>query len=153
MPVEPARPAELAAEQNGGLEPQPRRSISSAMLLQDSVISSRSGGTGRSGLREKLGVAGFARRTLGIILLTITVFLWTVSNFLASYIFSDNTYSKPFFVVYINTSFFALSLIPMALKYIHQHGLDGFRNAAAEVWREQKRRGLRAGGAQQRPPL
>lgn len=33
----------------------------------------------------------------------------------------------------------------MALRYIRQHGLDGFRNAAAEVWREQKRRGLRPG--------
>lgn len=31
-----------------------------------------------------LGIAGIARRTLGIILLLVTVFLWTLSNFLAS---------------------------------------------------------------------
>ncbi|KAL8392728.1 hypothetical protein RB595_002787 [Gaeumannomyces hyphopodioides] len=146
MPVDPTRPAELpAAEQHSGPQLQPRRSISSAMLMQDSMTSSLSGATGRSGLREKLRVAGFARRTLGIILLIITVFLWTLSNFLTSYIFSDNTYSKPFFVVYINTSFFAVSLIPMALKYVREHGTDGFRNAAVELWREQKRRGLRPG--------
>lgn len=38
----------------------------------------------RSGLRAKLGLMGVARRTLGIVLLLLTVFLWTVSNFLAS---------------------------------------------------------------------
>ncbi|KAL8305403.1 hypothetical protein RB600_008338 [Gaeumannomyces tritici] len=146
MPADPTRPAELAAEEQHSVpQLQPRRSISSAMLMQDSMMSSLSAATGRSGLREKLGVAGFARRTLGIILLIITVFLWTLSNFLASYIFSDNTYSKPFFVVYINTSFFAVSLIPMALKYVREHGVDSFRNAALELWREQKRRGLRPG--------
>ncbi|KAL8358192.1 hypothetical protein RB598_002795 [Gaeumannomyces tritici] len=146
MPADPTRPAELAAEEQHSVPRlQPRRSISSAMLMQDSMMSSLSAATGRSGLREKLGVAGFARRTLGIILLIITVFLWTLSNFLASYIFSDNTYSKPFFVVYINTSFFAVSLIPMALKYVREHGVDSFRNAALELWREQKRRGLRPG--------
>lgn len=37
-----------------------------------------------SGLRRKLGAWGFARRTLGISLLLLTVFLWTLSNFLAS---------------------------------------------------------------------
>ena len=60
----------------------------------------------KSGLRARLGLGGVARRTLGITLLLFTVCLWTVSNFLASYIFSDNTYSKPFFLVYINTSIF-----------------------------------------------
>ncbi|PGH36942.1 solute carrier family 35, member F5 [[Emmonsia] crescens] len=54
---------------------------------------------------------GIARRTLGIILLLIVVVLWTASNFLASTIFSDNTYSKPFFVTYLNTSFFIFPLL------------------------------------------
>lgn len=35
-------------------------------------------------MASSLGIAGLARRTLGIILLLITVFLWTLSNFLAS---------------------------------------------------------------------
>ncbi|KAI9045176.1 DMT family transporter [Aspergillus affinis] len=56
------------------------------------------------------GLSGVARRSLGIGLLLIVVFLWTASNFLASTIFADNTYSKPFFVTYINTSLFILPL-------------------------------------------
>ncbi|KAE8146830.1 hypothetical protein BDV25DRAFT_161679 [Aspergillus avenaceus] len=54
--------------------------------------------------------AGIGRRTLGICLLLIVVVLWTASNFLASTIFADNTYSKPFFVTYVNTSLFVLPL-------------------------------------------
>ncbi|EEH40402.1 hypothetical protein PAAG_02457 [Paracoccidioides lutzii Pb01] len=53
---------------------------------------------------------GIARRTLGITLLLIVVVLWTSSNFLASTILADNTYSKPFFVTYLNTSFFIIPL-------------------------------------------
>ncbi|OJD19135.1 hypothetical protein AJ78_00921 [Emergomyces pasteurianus Ep9510] len=54
---------------------------------------------------------GIARRTLGMLLLLVVVVLWTASNFLASTIFSDNTYSKPFFVTYLNTSFFLFPLL------------------------------------------
>ncbi|KAB8067795.1 hypothetical protein BDV29DRAFT_80785 [Aspergillus leporis] len=56
------------------------------------------------------GFAGAARRTVGICLLLIVVVLWTASNFLASTIFADDTYSKPFFVTYVNTSLFMLPL-------------------------------------------
>ncbi|EER25035.1 hypothetical protein CPC735_016360 [Coccidioides posadasii C735 delta SOWgp] len=59
---------------------------------------------------------GIARHTLGVLLLLIVVFLWTTSNFLASTIFADNTYSKPFFVTYLNTAVFTLPLIPYALR-------------------------------------
>ncbi|KAL8694487.1 MAG: hypothetical protein Q9218_000900 [Villophora microphyllina] len=59
---------------------------------------------------------GLARHTLGIILLLTTVFLWTASQFLASTIFADNTYSKPYFVTYINSCFFALVLLPVLLR-------------------------------------
>jgi solute carrier family 35 protein F5 len=51
---------------------------------------SRSSSTGslqsaaRGSIREKLGLGGVARRTLGIGLLLVVVFLWPVSNFLAS---------------------------------------------------------------------
>ncbi|KAL4741946.1 hypothetical protein BDV11DRAFT_42125 [Aspergillus similis] len=57
------------------------------------------------------GLAGTARKTLGICLLLIVVILWTASNFLASTIFADDTYSKPFFVTYLNTSIFILPLL------------------------------------------
>ncbi|KAF1973807.1 hypothetical protein BU23DRAFT_567913 [Bimuria novae-zelandiae CBS 107.79] len=57
------------------------------------------------------------RHAVGILLLLATVFLWTTSNFLASTIFADNSYSKPYFVTYINTAFFMIPLIPMFLKH------------------------------------
>ncbi|PVI04271.1 hypothetical protein DM02DRAFT_716407 [Periconia macrospinosa] len=53
------------------------------------------------------------RHAIGIVLLLCTVFLWTTSNFLASTIFADDSYSKPFFVTYVNSSFFIIPLIPI----------------------------------------
>ncbi|KAI1772936.1 hypothetical protein F4818DRAFT_128951 [Hypoxylon cercidicola] len=91
-------------------------------------------------LRPKGGVWNMARRTLGISLLLVTVFLWTASNFLASSIFSDHTYDKPFFLVYINTSIFAFSMIPISIKYVIQNG--GFtrvKHQAIQGWRARYR--------------
>ncbi|MCJ1256112.1 hypothetical protein MMC24_003932 [Lignoscripta atroalba] len=65
----------------------------------------------RSSMLENAKAQGVARRTLGIVLLLVTVFLWTASNFLASTIFADNSYSKPYFVTYVNTSFFSIFLV------------------------------------------
>lgn len=82
------------------------------------------------------GIWHFARRTLGIGLLLLTVFLWTTSNFLASSIFSDRTYNKPFFVVYINTSIFAISMIPVSIKYVIRNGgFEHVRSQALQVWK------------------
>ncbi|GIJ86148.1 hypothetical protein Asppvi_005022 [Aspergillus pseudoviridinutans] len=58
---------------------------------------------------------GAARRSLGICLLLLVVILWTASNFLASTIFADNSYSKPFFVTYINSSLFIIPLFSIIL--------------------------------------
>ncbi|KAM0456351.1 hypothetical protein ACHAPV_007293 [Trichoderma viride] len=88
------------------------------------------------GFRERLGLAGVARRTLGICFLLTTVFLWTLSNFLASFIFSDQTYDKPFFLVYFNTSMFAISLIPMFIRYLAQRGIHGLRSDVRRIWAE-----------------
>ncbi|KAL8683770.1 MAG: hypothetical protein Q9186_000256 [Xanthomendoza sp. 1 TL-2023] len=60
--------------------------------------------------------AGLGRHTLGILLLLTTVVLWTASQFLASTIFADNTYSKPYFVTYVNSTFFILLLLPVLLQ-------------------------------------
>ncbi len=38
----------------------------------------------KKGILANFGLAGVARRTIGICLLLIVVFLWTISNFLAS---------------------------------------------------------------------
>ncbi|KAH1805198.1 hypothetical protein KXV53_008578 [Aspergillus fumigatus] len=51
----------------------------------------------------------------GICLLLLVVVLWTASNFLASTIFADNSYSKPFFVTYINSSLFIIPLFSIIL--------------------------------------
>ncbi|KAG5926923.1 hypothetical protein E4U42_002799 [Claviceps africana] len=95
----------------------------------------------RVGLRANLGLDGVARRTLGICLLLVTVFLWTVSNFLASFIFSDHMYDKPFFLVYANSSVFALSLLPRFIQYSLKVGVQGMRNDLLQIWTENKQRG------------
>ncbi|KAF2646395.1 vacuolar membrane protein [Massarina eburnea CBS 473.64] len=64
------------------------------------------------------------RHAIGIVLLLATVFLWTTSNFLASTIFADDSYSKPYFVTYVNTAFFIIPLFPMLAK----HAWDDRRN-------------------------
>lgn len=83
------------------------------------------------GFRAGVGLENVARRTLGIILLLITVILWTTSNFLASYIFADDTYSKPYFVTYFNTAFFAISLVPILLRIAQR---DGLCKISLPVW-------------------
>lgn len=69
------------------------------------------------------------RHTIGILLLLATVFLWTASNFLASTIFADDSYSKPYLVTYVNTSFFLLPLLPLLLK----HAWDDRSNISTSV--------------------
>ncbi|EME44962.1 hypothetical protein DOTSEDRAFT_70868 [Dothistroma septosporum NZE10] len=64
------------------------------------------------------------RRVVGLVLLAITVLLWTATNFLASTIFADNTYSKPYFVTYVNTSFFILPLIPILINKVYRNPED-----------------------------
>ncbi|RYP24461.1 hypothetical protein DL765_000481 [Monosporascus sp. GIB2] len=127
----------------------PRRRLSEPVAPSEDLSASFLSGKRRapspgSGSRRKLGAWGLARRTLGIALLLLTVFLWTLSNFLASYIFSDHTYDKPFFVVYVNTSIFAISMIPISVKHILESG--GFwnvKNIALKAWRG---RGLHGAG-------
>lgn len=83
---------------------------------------------------------GIWRHTIGIVLLLATVFLWTASNFLASVgslnaqiqmradgiinqtIFADDSYSKPYFVTYINSSFFSILLLLVAARRIWASG-------------------------------
>ncbi|KAG6221478.1 hypothetical protein E4U26_005988 [Claviceps purpurea] len=95
----------------------------------------------RTGLLASLGLGGVARRTLGICLLLVTVFLWTLSNFLASSIFSDHTYDKPFFLVYANSSVFAISLLPRFYRYCSKTGARGIRNDLIQLWIESKHQG------------
>ncbi|KAK3299279.1 uncharacterized protein B0H64DRAFT_337103 [Chaetomium fimeti] len=167
-PIEPLLPGELAPEQKqtdeviqhstnthpsssrrrshsvtasmlsaADFEPPLSRSPSTAAMTSDSRTTGTNTSRG-SNIREKLGLGGVARRTLGIGLLLVVVFLWTTSNFLASYIFSDGTYNKPFFLVYVNTSCFAFSLIPLTIRYVMQNGIDALFAGALQLWRERR---------------
>ncbi|KAI1503569.1 hypothetical protein F5X99DRAFT_374783 [Biscogniauxia marginata] len=129
----------LPAARNQSEAEHPRRRLSEPPApsgnLAPSFMSLRSTTTTSS--RRSFGVWNVARRTLGISLLMVTVFLWTTSNFLASYIFSDHTYDKPFFLVYINTSIFAISMIPLAIKHILQNGgISRVGSLARHAWRD-----------------
>lgn len=73
------------------------------------------------------------RRVVGLGLLAVTVFLWTASNFLASTIFADNTYSKPYFITYLNTTFFILPLVPILVKKAINHP-EELKQWRREVW-------------------
>lgn len=76
-------------------------------------------------LSERAKVGGMARHTLGLLLLLAVVFLWTASNFLGSSIFADNTYAKPFFLTYLNTTCFMLAAIPGLIRSAHQKRREG----------------------------
>ncbi|MCJ1264589.1 hypothetical protein MMC22_004462 [Lobaria immixta] len=74
------------------------------------------GSSPSSFLRQRLSLLKLARHTLGLFFLLVTVVLFTASNFLASTIFADNSYSKPYFVTYLNSSVFSVFLVVFALK-------------------------------------
>ncbi|KIW12000.1 hypothetical protein PV08_09274 [Exophiala spinifera] len=88
---------------------------------------------------RRAGMAGLARHTLGLMLLLLVVFLWTLSNFLGSIfciedtnedrktwqsIFADKTYAKPFFLTYLNTSMFMLAMIPTLVRIGYRRQRD-----------------------------
>ncbi|KAI1391527.1 uncharacterized protein F4822DRAFT_397014 [Hypoxylon trugodes] len=114
----------------------PRRRLSEPPAPSENMTGSSMSWGSIPSLGRKAGIGNMARRTLGITLLLVTVFLWTASNFLASYIFSDHTYDKPFFLVYINTSVFAVSFIPVTIKYcLENGGFTRVKNQAIQEWR------------------
>lgn len=73
----------VAAVNHDDTPPMPSRNSRSHFRRPRSTTSSHTT-KGSSGLRARLGLLGVARRTLGILLLLFTVFMWTLSNFLAS---------------------------------------------------------------------
>ncbi|KAH0594463.1 hypothetical protein MHUMG1_07813 [Metarhizium humberi] len=126
-----------AADANHRRLPSGQRGEAVEMITSTDSLGSQSPlPTKRPALLAHMGLGGVARRTLGICLLLVTVFLWTLSNFLASFIFSDHTYDKPFFLVYINTSIFAISLVPMFTKYLLRNGVRGMRHDLIQMWTE-----------------
>ncbi|PCH33827.1 hypothetical protein WOLCODRAFT_135344 [Wolfiporia cocos MD-104 SS10] len=84
-----------------------------AMDSTDALATSQSEPGKRSRSRARLE----SRRDylIGIALLLVVVVLWTSSNFLTQGLFEDG-YEKPFFVTYLNTSSFALYLLPFVIR-------------------------------------
>lgn len=85
---------------------------STLLEREEENVTGRAPSSLRSPGKPSSHLAGVARHTLGLILLLCVVFLWTLSNFLGSSIFADNSYAKPFFLTYLNTSFFMLCILP-----------------------------------------
>src|SRR5687767_8894200 len=54
------------------------------------------------------------------------------------YIFSDRTYNKPFFLVYVNSSLFAIALIPAFIKYLSRNGATGLKHDILRMVREHR---------------
>jgi solute carrier family 35 protein F5 len=77
--LESPMPLSLAEESTPD-EPASSSDVHHVRRSASTVRSNMKAGDFRSGL----GLGGVARRTLGILLLLVTVFLWTGSNFLAS---------------------------------------------------------------------
>ncbi|PWN92983.1 hypothetical protein FA10DRAFT_263706 [Acaromyces ingoldii] len=93
----------------------------------------------------------------GVLLLLLVVFLWTGSNFLTQFQLTKG-YDKPFAVTYLNTSSFALYLVPFACLVSRRKSaagggqarhldeasfLDklGFRVPQGSLWRKENSRG------------
>ncbi|KAK0257358.1 hypothetical protein B0A54_07243 [Friedmanniomyces endolithicus] len=105
--LEPSGPAATAGGSTGVGEAQDRTGSRASVV------------TGMAGMTAAKRWKSW-RRIVGLLLLALTVFLWTASNFLASTIFADDTYSKPYFVTYINACFFIIPLIPILLRQAYQ---------------------------------
>ena len=90
-----------------------RGSMESSVVQRGSHESSKS---------SKSPVKRLARHTLGIILILVTDLLWTASNFLGSDLFADGSYTKPYFVTYVNSSFFVLFLVFNAARRLWVSG-------------------------------
>jgi len=60
--------------------------------------------------------------------------------------YSDGSYNKPFFVVYANSSIFAIATIPRMLRFTIKHGIGGVRDTVIQTWREQRYQRLNSGG-------
>lgn len=61
-------------------------------------------------------------------------------------IFADDTYSKPYFVTYINTSFFAISLIPIVIKALYDRRRPNLYLRSVLSWKSTSTSYLRVSG-------
>lgn len=78
---------------------------------------------------------------LGLVNLAAVVLFWVLSSFLVNDLFETKIYRKPFFITWINTSCFALFLIPY-MKYEHVL-ISDFVSVIRRAWNQQKYTKLR----------
>lgn len=78
---------------------------------------------------------------LGLVNLAAVVLFWVLSSFLINDLFETKIYRKPFFITWINTSCFALYLIPY-MKYEHISIRD-FASVIRKAWNLEKYTRLR----------
>ncbi|KAI0756678.1 hypothetical protein C8Q80DRAFT_1091943 [Daedaleopsis nitida] len=76
---------------------------------------------GRSRSRALSQMESKRNYVVGILLLLCVVILWTSSNFVTQDLFEDG-YEKPFLVTYLNTSAFALYLLPFVIRTAWKKG-------------------------------
>ena len=82
-----------------------------------------------------------ARKKIGILLLFVVIVLWLSSSFLTHAIFSDDSYSKPYFITYLNTCSFCFYLLPWGAREgwkRWKRGGPGDYAALAEVEEEEE---------------
>ncbi|OBZ80040.1 hypothetical protein A0H81_00892 [Grifola frondosa] len=92
----------------------PDRSSSHTNIEMDAVSAPpQPGARGKS--RSRTRAESRKDYITGICLLLVVVVLWTSSNFLTQDLYEDG-YEKPFLVTYLNTSAFALYLLPFVIR-------------------------------------
>ncbi|KAH9847389.1 hypothetical protein C2E23DRAFT_520200 [Lenzites betulinus] len=101
----------------------------------ESALLPRASSRGKSHSRVRAHAAGRRDYLVGILLLLAVVVLWTSSNFVTQDLFQDG-YEKPFLVTYLNTSAFALYLLPYAYRRFYAksyHGGSGYEPLVTDV--------------------
>ncbi|CCC71578.1 hypothetical protein NCAS_0H02680 [Naumovozyma castellii] len=76
--------------------------------------------------------------TLGLVMLVIVIILWVLSSFLINLIFEDDSFRKPFFITYINTSSFIFYLIPTCNSLLGNYKRTGSFNIYQELKLEEE---------------
>lgn len=116
--LNPRDNARVSTSTEPQFDPDPKVRLGSSMTApasttEEAALHQSDNQVTQSGLVEETPPQfKFKRHTLGIILLLVVVILWVSGNFLTWTLFSDETYSKPYLVSYVNSVLFSVYLIP-----------------------------------------
>lgn len=65
-------------------------------------------------IRAKAWVSGFGKWAMGLLLLGLVVVIWVGGSVFVQFIFTKQSFNRPFFLTYYNTSLFSLYLLGFA---------------------------------------